>query len=99
MCKRMLLKRLILLLIGLVFCDISFAQNEECSQRYRSKVFSSIEFHGNKGFNAWTKYHGGPTLRYDVYAPKGDTATLRPLIVLWHGGAFIDAVKKQSGYS
>ena len=76
--------------------NILLAQNNTCSERYRSKVFRSVEFHGNQDFNAWTKYHGGPTLRYDVYAPKGDTASLRPLIILWHGGAFIDAIKKNS---
>jgi acetyl esterase/lipase len=29
-------------------------------------------------------------LMYDVYEPLDDTLDLRPLVILWHGGAFLD---------
>lgn len=73
------------------------AQEDNCSQRYRDKVFNKIEFHGNVLFGEWTTNLGGTRqLRYDVYMPKDDTASLRPLVILWHGGAFMDLFKKNS---
>lgn len=69
---------------------------EECTDRYRSIVFRTISLDGQVDFESWSKQNGGRLLRYDVYSPKGDTAALRPLIILWHGGAFVDAIKKNS---
>lgn len=84
----------------MLICSIAsnvYAQEDECSQRYRAKVFNEIEFHGNVLFGSWTTNNGGTKhLRYDVYAPKDDTASLRPLVILWHGGAFMDLFKKNS---
>lgn len=89
--------RFSLLLLFIAVFSTSYAQNtEECSDRFRSKIFDRIEYHAQVDFESWSKYHGGPILRYNVFAPKDDTASLRPLIILWHGGAFVDAIKKNS---
>lgn len=69
---------------------------EECTERYRSTVFRTVSLDGQVDFESWSKQNGGRLLRYDVYSPKDDTAALRPLIILWHGGAFVDAIKKNS---
>lgn len=92
------MKRLFTLTILICFTiSFSSAQEDECSQRYREKVFTNIEFNGNVLFGSWTTKNGGTKhLRYDVYSPKDDTAALRPLVILWHGGAFLDLFKKNS---
>ncbi len=69
---------------------------DECTGRYREIVFRSVALDGQVDFESWSKHNGGRVLRYDVYSPKDDTASLRPLIILWHGGAFVDAIKKNS---
>lgn len=69
---------------------------DECTGRYREIVFRSVALDGQIDFESWSKHNGGRLLRYDVYSPKGDTASLRPCIILWHGGAFVDAIKKNS---
>jgi len=74
-----------------------FAQEDHCSDRYRSKVFPKVSFEGNVlfGYSEGLKGENIP-LRYDVYMPADDTLALRPLIILWHGGAFLDIFKKTS---
>ncbi len=82
----------------IVLSSVSLAEanQDECSQRYRSKIFSKVGFDGNVDFEAWTKNNTGQILRYDVYYPKDDTAALRPLVILWHGGAYVDLLDKTS---
>ena len=72
-----------------------FAQ-ENCTDRYRKQVFDRVALDGQIDFDAWTKYNTGQILRYDVYMPKDDTAKLRPLLILLHGGAYVDLLKKNS---
>lgn len=70
---------------------------EECTRRFQDQIFKSVEFTGNVQFGSWFFPNGNEKkLHYDVYAPKDDTATLRPLIILWHGGAFMDLFTKSS---
>lgn len=70
---------------------------QECTQRYREKVFTEVGLDGNISFGQWIAPQGGiRPLRYDVYYPKNDTATLRPLVILWHGGAYMDMFTKES---
>ncbi|MCO5232602.1 MAG: T9SS type A sorting domain-containing protein [Chitinophagales bacterium] len=90
-------KIILIILLNTIALSIAYSQNtDNCSARYREKIFDRLEYHAQVDFESWTKYHGGPVLRYNVYSPKDDTAALRPLIILWHGGAFIDAIKKNS---
>lgn len=83
---------ILFLLTGIL---LSYAQ-DECTDRYQKVVFPTVILNGQVDFESWSKHNGGRLLRYDVYAPKGDTAALRPCIILWHGGAFVDAIKKNS---
>jgi acetyl esterase/lipase len=84
------------LLFALLFCSFSLvkAQSQPVSgcngTRYVDQVFSGVDvdiFIYGSNVNAG----GGPSspLYMDVYTPKGDTAKLRPAIVLAHGGTFI----------
>lgn len=85
----------LLLLVNLNIIT-TYAQ-EECSRRYQDKVFSSVALDGNIEFGSWTLENGNTKkLTYDIYSPKGDTAALRPLVILWHGGAFMDMFTKTS---
>ena len=84
---------------SLIFFSVLFSLNaqEECTQRYQEKVFDQVEYSGNIVFS--TKPNIGGVIRdikYDFYEPVGDTAALRPLIIIWHGGAFIDIFNKRS---
>ncbi len=92
------MKRLFTLTVLICFMiTYSSAQEDECSDRYQKKVFPLVDFQGNVDFGSWTTRNGANVpLRYDVYMPKGDTAALRPLVILWHGGAFLDIFKKTS---
>lgn len=64
--------------------------NAQCPQRYVDRVFTQMQprpnilYGGNKlnvdGTRTW--------LAFDLYEPLGDTAQLRPVIMLLHGGAF-----------
>jgi hypothetical protein len=74
-----------ILILG--FIEPSVAQ---CPQRYVDRVFTQMQarpnivYGGNKlnvdGTRTW--------LAFDLYEPLGDTAQLRPVIMLLHGGAF-----------
>lgn len=59
--------------------------------RYEKKVFTEFTVlndvryaHKQRSDGAWLD------LKYDVYLPKNDTATSRPLIILAHGSAFLE---------
>lgn len=91
------MKNLYTFLIVVTLSIISTYAQEECSRRFLDQTFRSVEFHGNVEFGSWTFENGNTKkLAYDVYAPKGDTASLRPLVILWHGGAFMDLFTKKS---
>lgn len=81
------------------FICLAFSLNaqDECTQRYREKVFEKVQNTGTYVFS--TRQNPGGAMRdirYDFYEPAGDTAALRPLIIIWHGGAFIDIFNKRS---
>ncbi len=63
--------------------------------RYNKEIFTDFEVatlvYGNN------KTQGGVAkdLDVDIYTPKGDTETKRPLIILAHGGSFITGSKDQ----
>jgi hypothetical protein len=66
---------------------------DDCSDRYRAKVFDEFKRTSGIYFGTVPMPGGAPRdLYYDVYEPEGDTTSLRPLVVLWHGGAFIDGL-------
>lgn len=82
--------KFLLLFAFIIISNISlFAQ---CPQRYKDRVFEkySTKLNQNYNNNVLKKNTDGTIsqMLYDVYQPKDDTAQLRPLIILIHGGSF-----------
>jgi para-nitrobenzyl esterase len=86
------MNKLVLFLIAALF-SVGQIFADECSDRYRAKVFDGFKRTSGIYFGTAPMAGGAPRdLYYDVYEPEGDTASLRPLVILWHGGAFIDGL-------
>lgn len=65
--------------------------------RYKAKVFSNYTVLNNIKYARKQRSDGvWQNLVYDVYQPKNDTASLRPVIVLAHGGGYIDLLDQKS---
>jgi acetyl esterase/lipase len=68
-----------------------YPQNPSCAQggRFISKIFQDVEFR-SVNYAAAQNFLGFTQKLYlDVYQPKGDPAVQRPLILYFHGGAFV----------
>ncbi len=89
-------KRAFLIFSSLFFLTAFSLHAQECSQRYKEAVFKDVQLEGQVKFGDALFQHSTLPLHYDVYMPKGDTAALRPLLILWHGGAYIDLFSKTS---
>ena len=72
--------------------------NAQCTGgRYTSQIFSADNITSNISYGNNVTYTGASqNLLLDVYQPTGDTASLRPLIILAHGGSFIGGTKTGS---
>ncbi len=70
----------------LLFSVQLFAQ---CGQRYKEMIFQNVTTTTNITYST----SNNTTLKLDVYEPQGDTASMRPLIVLAHGGSFVSGNK------
>ncbi|MCO5269427.1 MAG: alpha/beta hydrolase [Brumimicrobium sp.] len=69
----------------------SKAQN---SQRYTDDIFTDIEVTTDVQYGHNLKYNDEPQdLLMDIYQPKDDTETARPVIILVHGGSFVGGSK------
>jgi para-nitrobenzyl esterase len=81
----------------LLFCAIvTLNQNanaQACGARYKDQIFSAVTKTANVTFST----ANSTTLKLDVYEPTGDTAAMRPLIVLAHGGSFYGGDKNTDG--
>ncbi len=65
--------------------------------RYKNKVFSDFTLVNNVIYAHKQRSDGmWQNLGYDVYLPKNDTATNRPVVVLAHGGGYIDLLDQKS---
>lgn len=65
----------------------------QCGQRYHDKIFMdssvlNIQYGANLRMN-----NTNQNLLLDIYFPKGDTETNRPLIIIAHGGNFLGGAK------
>jgi len=65
----------------------------QCGQRYHDKIFmdsvvSNIQYGANVKMN-----NTNQNLLLDVYLPKGDSQTNRPLFIIAHGGNFLGGSK------
>ncbi len=78
----------------LLFCAVvMIAQNlnAQCGARYHDMIFSTVTKTSNVTFST----ANSTTLKLDIYEPTGDTAAMRPLIILAHGGSFYGGDKAQ----
>lgn len=77
----------------ILFCAvIMIAQNsnaQDCGGRYHDLIFSNVTITSNLTYST----SNGTTLKLDVYQPTGDTASMRPLIIMAHGGSFVSGNK------
>lgn len=65
--------------------------------RYRDEIFSATTITKNVPYgSALDQFGQTQTLLLDVYAPAGDTVTVRPAIVWVHGGSFKSGDKTSS---
>jgi poly(3-hydroxybutyrate) depolymerase len=66
------------------------AQNPGCDgQRYKQDLFQSVQ-KTSVPYATAIGHTGQPaTLVMDVYEPEGDTTSMRPVVILEHGGSFI----------
>ena len=63
------------------------APNGDAPLRYRDAVFSTVTKTSNIVWGSAPDRSGNPVeLKLDMYAPTGDTATSRPVVVLAHSG-------------
>jgi len=81
------MKKIIILLICLL---LQIGTRAQCPQRYLDEVFSAVKITKNINYGGRkTNTDGTRTwLLMDIYEPKNDTAGLRPLVMLIHGGGF-----------
>ncbi len=63
----------------------------QCGTRYKDMIFPNVTKTANVTFST----ANSTTLKLDVYEPTGDTAAMRPLIILAHGGSFYGGDKAQ----
>lgn len=61
----------------------------QCGQRYKDMIFPTV----TKTSNVTYSTANGTTLKMDIYEPTGDTAAVRPLLIMAHGGSFIQGAK------
>jgi hypothetical protein len=81
------------LLFCAVLISVQYTNAQQCGARYLDKIFDTVVVHSDVIYST----SNGTTLKLDVYEPKNDTAAMRPLIVLAHGGSFYGGDKAGGG--
>lgn len=72
----------------------SFSQNPCLNGRYSTDVYLTASVTTNITYGSNKTYNGSnQVLTLDFYEPPSDTASIRPLIILAHGGAFYQGAK------
>jgi len=90
------MKKIYLALFSIALFGANQSLNAQCAgERYFNYVFpanpivtSNIDYGSNTNFDG-----SAQTLKLDIYQPNGDTATNRPLVLIAHGGSFIQGSK------
>ena len=98
------MKQSIILSVWLFSLSGLFAQNPCGQGRYVSPVFPEVEITKDVVFGenlqpSLVDPNARQTLRMDIYEPKGDTATNRPLLILAFGGAFVAGSRSDADIS
>lgn len=95
------MKKLICLLILLSFACTGKAQTKiPCTNgRFEKDLFlptekNTVQYGTSKGWKG-----ENVKLSVDIFEPKGDTATLRPLIIFAHGGGYVQGSKEDMAFS
>lgn len=82
------------LLSNFIFSINSYSQYGCGNGRYMSKVFTGFDLTSDIKFGYNYNLNGNiDSLKLDVYQPQGDTLSMRPLMILIHGGTFIGGSK------
>lgn len=91
----MLLRKL--LLFGIIFTlsfHNLFAENG-CGDKYLKPIFSEFDITKDIVYGNNITSEGKPMdLKMDVFEPKGDTSSLRPLVIYLTGGTFVNGAKE-----
>ena len=83
-----------LFLITLILSNYSYSQPDCSCGRYINEIFPTITTTSNVLYGNNINEDGNTEdLFLDIYEPTGDIATLRPLIILAHGGSFVGGDK------
>lgn len=81
-------------LLAFVFLILTACESEQFNyqnpNRYIQAIFDSVKVTNNINYKTARSIEGTPTeLFFDFYEPYGDSITKRPLVILIHGGGFI----------
>jgi para-nitrobenzyl esterase len=80
------------LYVSLLLATITYGATAQCAgNRYTKQIFSTVNVTSDVlyGSNYSSTGVALEDLLLDVYEPSGDTETMRPLLILEHGGSFI----------
>jgi poly(3-hydroxybutyrate) depolymerase len=84
--------RNLLMAFSLAFL-MTHQSSAQCGQRYHDKIFTdSVVSNIQYGVNIKSN-NASQNLLLDIYFPKGDTQTNRPLFIIAHGGNFLGGSK------
>ena len=86
-------KQLLVACISLLIFGQTYSQNG-CQGRYQFTIFAEAEVesgvqYGENANPTFTNPNARQNLAMDIYRPKGDTVSKRPLLILAFGGAFV----------
>src|SRR6185295_15923294 len=82
-------------ILFIAFVSFNARLHAQCTGgRYTSPIFSADSVTSNIQYGSNITYTGGTqNLQLDIYQPSGDTASIRPLIIIAHGGSFLFGTK------
>lgn len=63
-------------------------------QRYVDKIFDNVDRTSDLIFGAGARTNGSQSLEMDIYIPRGDTETQRPVLILAFGGGFTTGFRR-----
>lgn len=73
-------------ILSLFMADYCYSQ---CDDRYVEKIFRQVDITYNIDYGRNMNSRGiSEPLKFDIYQPQGDTASLRAVLVMMHGGAY-----------
>ncbi len=82
-----------LLCLGIFFSTVAFSQFDCQNGRFSYEIFNSTISSDVTYGSAYNVNGQTQSLELDIYQPQGDTAAVRPLLIMAHGGSFIGGSK------